>query len=176
MNVHHLGLRNVEVYRNLHKGCYSIRHKGRVIAHAEEVSLEGASFVIQKAGQARTRREGKKCVHAFVRGTLTYYVPLGSDSSIYSSLLPTPITYNPYTMDTFQTRDGRPVAKAARVLLGRKVFEAIQIEGFPEPEPKAEPEPPFALSSFDEAFQPEPTELRYGECLEYEARYGIELY
>ncbi|SVD12165.1 uncharacterized protein METZ01_LOCUS365019, partial [marine metagenome] len=40
----------VEVYRNLHKGCFSVRalngeDKGRVIDHVQSIMLRDATFV-----------------------------------------------------------------------------------------------------------------------------------
>jgi hypothetical protein len=66
----------VEVYFNLHKSCYSIRCnedgvlKGIVVAHAKAVELKDVTARVSPAGRDRVRREGKKNVHAFIRGTL----------------------------------------------------------------------------------------------------------
>ena len=88
----------VEVYWNLHKRLFSVRalegeNKGRVIDHAYSVKLEQASFVVQPAGRERGLREGKKNVHAFVRGRLAPYIE-GPRRSF-------PVTYNPYKYDSF---------------------------------------------------------------------------
>ena len=63
----------IEVYRNLHKKCFSVRHKGRVVMHLqdhEQLSLTNVKFVVQPAGRARPIwyspqaliREGKVCL------------------------------------------------------------------------------------------------------------------
>lgn len=69
----------VDVYRNLHEDCYSIRSRdtdsdeyGNVIGHADGVLLRDAEFVVQEAGQAKCRETGTKNVHAVVRGELQY--------------------------------------------------------------------------------------------------------
>lgn len=111
----------VEVYRNLHKGCYSIRHRGKVIGHAASVQIDDAQLVVQKAGQKRTRETGQKCVHAFVRGTLKDT----SSTDIHSPEDSEPLKYNPHKMDTFQTFEGCPVHKAEQVFLGPRSFEAV---------------------------------------------------
>ena len=86
----------VEVYRNLHKGCFSVRalngeDKGRVIDHVQSIMLKDATFVVQPAGRDRVLREQRKNVHAFVRGTIT-------DQPIKHGL---PVRYDPYLNDAF---------------------------------------------------------------------------
>lgn len=65
-------IRNVDVYRNLSQGCWSVKDRsdGRVIGRADAVIVTDATFVVQPAGRAKVLREGQKNVHAFVRGTL----------------------------------------------------------------------------------------------------------
>lgn len=104
----------VFVYRNLHKNCWSIQNtsSGRVIAHVAECLVTSAILVVRPAGRDQVRRTRRKNVHAGVRGTLQPYHEL-SDSH------PVPITYNPYTNDTFVRRDtGMAVVSAEAVILG----------------------------------------------------------
>lgn len=105
----------VEVYWNLHKLCWSIRHKGRIIAHAGEVTLDNVDWVVQPAGRKRVLRERRKNVHAFARGTLVAYCPVGQ-------VLPEPdrdwlpARYNPYHYTTFVVPHGgheRPLYHSA---------------------------------------------------------------
>lgn len=68
----------VEVYRNLRRGAgvwYSLRQRGRVVAHAQEVTLIEARFVVHEAGRRRVLATGQKNVHAFVVGRIV--VPNG---------------------------------------------------------------------------------------------------
>ena len=58
----------VEIYYNLHKNVFSVRHKGRVIQHTSMAVIKDAEYVVRPAGRAKVLREGKKNVHAFVRG------------------------------------------------------------------------------------------------------------
>ena len=86
----------VEVYRNLHKNCYSVRaltgeNKGRVIDHVRSITLKDATFVVQPAGRDRVLREKRKNVHAFVRGYVT-------DESITHGMR---VRYDPYLNDAF---------------------------------------------------------------------------
>ena len=46
----------VEVYRNLHKNCFSVRaltgeNKGKVIDHVQEITLKDVKFAVQPAGR-----------------------------------------------------------------------------------------------------------------------------
>lgn len=115
----------VEAYRNLHTGTWSVRAlegpkgvKGRVIAHAKTVCIEDPKFVVQPAGRERVRREGRKNVHAFVRGTLKYYqddpapnrMRLANDG--WNNAF-----YNPYQNDTFVNQVGEPVHAAEVAVL-----------------------------------------------------------
>jgi hypothetical protein len=95
----------VEVYWNLRKKLYSIRHKGKVIAHLPAVRLKDVQWVVQPAGRRRVLRERKKNVHAFARGTWLY----GNDELQLtdSELRLTqrmPIMYNPYNHTSFVMR------------------------------------------------------------------------
>lgn len=60
----------VEVYRNLHKKCYSIRQKGRVLYHANSVVMRDCEFRVQQGGRRRVLQERKKNVHAYIKGDM----------------------------------------------------------------------------------------------------------
>jgi hypothetical protein len=111
--VHLIGER-VEVYWNLHKDCFSVRalsgpDKGRVVAHTRIIDLADVTFVVRPAGRARVLAEGRKNVHAFVRGTVT--------ASLDGVVTPyTEVTYNPYVTDSFVSRkDGTRLQGASIV-------------------------------------------------------------
>lgn len=97
-----LGLlgRRVDVYRNLHRGAYSVRDRatGRVIAHAEHVDVRDARGVVGQKGRERVIAEGVKNVHAVVRGTLT--APLLRPNTEPTGSL----TYNPFKYTAFVDR------------------------------------------------------------------------
>ena len=86
----------VEVYWNLHKNKYSVRHKGKVIAHETRLYIQDAKFVVQPAGRERVRKEKRKNVHAFIRGTWVKSIP---------KIDTVPVTYNPYKYETFMQED-----------------------------------------------------------------------
>jgi hypothetical protein len=86
----------VEVYRNLHKDCYSVRalsgeNKGLVIGHVQSITLQDVSFAVQPAGRNRVLEEKRKNVHAFIRGTVTN-TPVEHGMSV---------RYDPYLNDAF---------------------------------------------------------------------------
>ena len=85
----------VEVYRNLHKKCYSIRHKGRVLYHAKSIVMRDCEFRVQEGGRKRVLREKKKNVHAGVSGYAVDSIP---EDNIYSEAH---LTYNPYKYNGF---------------------------------------------------------------------------
>jgi len=95
----------VEVYWNLHKHVWSIRHKGKVIAHRKAVLIRDGEFVVQLAGNAKVRREGRKNVHAFVRGE--WYHGTLVDGA-YSAVI-----YNPYKYTSFVEAHSEQPIKAA---------------------------------------------------------------
>ena len=116
----------VEVYFNLHKKTFSVRscRTGRVIHHTDKVDIANPEFVVRKAGRERVLREGKKNVHAFVRGDVTFF------NLMYRPTLDT-LTYNPYKYASFvdkQTEE--PVYKASRAWLTvTDKIPTIQAEG-----------------------------------------------
>ena len=118
----------VQVYWNLHKNIWSVRNKGRVIAHMGTVGLSDVTFRVQPAGRARVLREGKKNVHAFACGTYdTRNLP--NSVIIRGGEGMRKIIYNPYEFDSFVYADDlTPVYKTDRVVLsGRNVWEVTDV-------------------------------------------------
>jgi len=118
--------RLTEVYWNLHKRCFSVRERGRVIAHTEHVTLRNAHFVVQRSGYERTVREKVRSVHAWVRGEVT-------EASEGLSVTPVLVTYNPFRVGHFVVRaTGERIDSAPLVALsvvGGKPVVAIMMEG-----------------------------------------------
>ena len=111
-----------EIYRNLHKKCFSIRQNGRVVNHLhddESLLVKDVKFAVQPAGHAKVLREKKKNVHAFVRGDRVVSIPSWARVSFDNE-----VTYNPYKGDTFYYKySGFPILGADEVLIrGGKVF------------------------------------------------------
>jgi hypothetical protein len=112
----------VDIYWNLHKGGYSVRHRGLVIMHTDRVALRDARFVVQRGGYEATIREHCKRVHAVVRGELdTGPVAIPEHAQR--------VRYNPYRCDYFHNESGGRVDAAAMVRFsvvnGKPVVEAI---------------------------------------------------
>lgn len=103
----------VEIYRNLHTGTWSVRdtRTGRVVAHPNRVAVRDAQFVVRPAGRAKVLAEGRKNVHAFVRGTLVVG-PVETPEGAVEAY------YNPYRFDRFVDRATEaPLAEAELVVL-----------------------------------------------------------
>lgn len=115
----------VDCYLNINKECVSVRARegvdeGRIIRHVDCAVVEDVEFVVQPAGRERVRREGRKNVHAFVRGI---YRPEGTVEGET-----TPVTYNPYEHDQFVTRtDGRAVKYADKARITIEGVDALRI-------------------------------------------------
>jgi hypothetical protein len=89
----------VQVYRNLHVGCLSVRQGGIVRCHVDNIVLNHATFIVSQKGRDKVRMEQKKNVHAYVRGRVT-------DAHICRNLLWFPwdeVRYNPYTCEHFMS-------------------------------------------------------------------------
>ena len=91
----------VDVYRNLQKGCWSVRQAGIVKYHTNYVFLRDVKFTVSQAGRNRVLREKKKNVHAVIRGTLA--IPKTIPKEIDNQF--TPVTYNPYKYHAFIRTD-----------------------------------------------------------------------
>ena len=90
----------VEVYRNLHKDCWSVRDNktGRVIDHVNYIHLHDATLVVRPSGREKVLREKRKNVHAFIKGTASFLSECGDSHSEQ-------ILYNPYKYDSFVLQD-----------------------------------------------------------------------
>ncbi len=88
----------VEVYRNLHRHCYSVRQGGLVKAYADDIVLRECSFHVNKKGRDRVRKYKRKEVHAWVKG----WVVVDYDEIEH----PRKVTYNPYHQDEFIALEG----------------------------------------------------------------------
>jgi hypothetical protein len=108
----------VEVYYNLHKHVFSVRHKGRVIAHTNAIQIKNAEYVVRKSGRQRVLKEGRKNVHAFVRGDMLEHEGGAFDMSF--SVLGDRVTYNPYKFKSFVYKDSeKPIHRSEWALLAK---------------------------------------------------------
>lgn len=108
----------VQVYKNLHKNCYSIKAlegscKGLVVMHGNALGLSNVSFKVYEKGRQRVLNEHQKNVHAFVVGNLEYielYRGYTLDYPLYKQMnndvsSARQITYNPYVHPFFYFKD-----------------------------------------------------------------------
>lgn len=101
----------VKVYRNLTQKCYSVMHKGIVIAHVLNCKLTNATFKVSEAGRQRVIKQKRKNVHAFIEGDWDRV-----DGPSFDSVLCNRVSYNPYQAPYFM--DGQtPVHQASAVYL-----------------------------------------------------------
>jgi len=111
-----IGLK-VFVYFNVRKKCWSIRHKGKVIAHAASVALDAIEFKVSEKGRQRVLKTGVKNVHAGVVGLLRavdFHIP-----GPFPKAMPGPvnklteISYNPWKSKYFfEVFSQKPVKKS----------------------------------------------------------------
>jgi hypothetical protein len=88
----------VQVYRNLHKNCFSVRQSGTVMFHTNYLAMENCDFVVNPGGRARVLKTGQKTVHAYIRGTIV------DPKKTWKGQLPfawDSVTYNPNRFDSF---------------------------------------------------------------------------
>ncbi len=119
----------VEVYRNTsRKGVvYSIRQDGIVRAHADELFLVNAEFIVREAGRKRVKRTGTKNVHAWVRGELATFVKPDK----YDKRALHQVKYDPRKLKTFvKVKTGKAIKEAPAVSLTSKgvfAFGAVNL-------------------------------------------------
>lgn len=105
-----------EVYYNLHKHCFSMVQDGLVVLHTDMIVLENVIFKVSEAGRQRVLSEGRKNVHARVKGTFKGIAAdnLNGFREAY---------YNPYKVETFvDYLTGEPIFEAAEVILVAKTI------------------------------------------------------
>ena len=88
----------VEVYKNLHRGCWSVRQNGIVRFHTYAIALEQCQFKVSESGRQRVLREKRKNVHAFIKGMVTRKGDRVKGDKV---------TNDPYKMSTFR-KGGKP--------------------------------------------------------------------
>ena len=97
----------VKVYFNLHKKCFSVQHRGMVIAHRDKLILANVTFKVSQAGRARVLKTRHKNVHAYVAGN--WY----AQDYTHPGVPYDRVTYNPYLYDNFVKKsDKSPVTQA----------------------------------------------------------------
>lgn len=91
----------VQVYRNLHKDCWSVRQGNKVRCHTPYVALEDCTFPVSEKTRQRVITEKKKYVHAMVKGTPCDPMKIPHQPDLSLPTLAHPISYNPYKLGYF---------------------------------------------------------------------------
>lgn len=98
--------KKVFVYRNLHKGCWSVKQGGLVKAHStdEPILLYDTELKVNRKGREKVLREKRKNVHAGIRG---YLKPLSKMWETWTDGYVDfqKVTYNPYKYESFVDSD-----------------------------------------------------------------------
>lgn len=114
----------VQVYRNLHRKCWSVRDRKtrRVVDRTDVIILADCTFKVSEAGRQRVLATGRKNVHAFVRGDRDSTRKLEVARQGYMRRWQmTEVTYDPRKGPSFVRKDtGLPVFKADLVVLSRR--------------------------------------------------------
>ena len=85
----------VRVYWNLHRNCWSVLHKRKVIAYSNNLLLQDVRFIVSEPGRQRVIREKRKNVHAFAEGVVL------KENLIKPKEFITRVSYNPYKFGWF---------------------------------------------------------------------------
>lgn len=83
------------VYRNLHTGGFSVKHKNKVIKIVDSIILQNVEFRVRKGGRARAVKEGQRNVHAFCVGYELNKSYLINKKDLLE------LTYNPFKNTSF---------------------------------------------------------------------------
>ena len=124
------------IYWNIHKGCFSVRYRGQVIAHATRFLAYGVEFKVHKGARQRVLNTGRKNVHAGIVCNLTdlFCDSDGCERSDIRLTWPDAteargsavrengmiIRYNPYDANHFQTWPGGYRVDGAHLVYGKR--------------------------------------------------------
>jgi hypothetical protein len=99
------------IYRNLHKNCFSVKYKGRVIAHCDSFVADNATTKVNQKTRLKVVQEKKKQVHAYVVCDSWRAIP-ENDLYVWGLRCEGQLSYNPYKQDSFTMQgvpcDGEP--------------------------------------------------------------------
>jgi hypothetical protein len=99
------------IYRNLNKGGFSVRYKGRVVDLIDNAIAIDVEFKVNPGGYLKAIATHQRNVHAFV--VCTKYTSRKNEIDVDSLQK---VSYNPFIADQF-TCNGKVITKANRVVL-----------------------------------------------------------
>lgn len=105
------------IYRNLHTKTFSVRYRGKVVAHPRLFTAYGVTFKANPIGRQKVLDKQVKNVHAFV--VCDHWEPTITGKKIVHRVF-----YNPYKSGSFLDRKLNPIAHAKMALgaFGRMIF------------------------------------------------------
>ncbi|WP_417353557.1 hypothetical protein [Flavobacterium alkalisoli] len=84
---------NVTIYFNLHKKLWSVKHKGKVVAHVENVTIQPTKYHVNENARLKVINQKCRSVHAWINGKLIDFEAKEVDG--------TTVSYNPYKLGQF---------------------------------------------------------------------------
>jgi hypothetical protein len=126
------------IYFNIHKKCYSVKLRGKVIQHFDNAVVAVPEFRVSAAGRERVRREQKKAVHAYIVTDDIVFLQLAAPAfrqflvacglQAFVAIKKT-AHYNPYKNESFVDNDGNALYNAHRAYLsivnGKPAIEIV---------------------------------------------------
>lgn len=115
-----------KVYRNLNNRKFSIvattgQFKGKVVAHADCLTLTNVTFKISQASRDRALREKTRNVHAFSIGTIESFADDCHDNTLEV------ITYRPFERDCFyRISDNQPIECCSKLYLNNGMAFSVK--------------------------------------------------
>lgn len=112
------------IYYNLHRKCWSVKYRGKVIAHPQNIVAIDAEFRVSEKGRQRVLREKRKSVHAYVVARSIVKDLDEGQAKMFGNAFDHPVRYNPYMFSTFVDRFFEPIKSAETVWMNehRQVF------------------------------------------------------
>lgn len=111
----------VSVHRNLHEDSLTIKVGSLVHGHADVAVLYDVSFHVGEKGNAKVREEGRKHVHAHVKGSIVKAYDIDDIEGTYQKLEDygyRRVYYNPYKVTTFVDYESfEPIYEAERAIV-----------------------------------------------------------
>jgi hypothetical protein len=104
------------IYWNIHKECFSVRYRGKVIGHYTAILAKNATFSVSQKCRERVLREKSKNVHAFVVAN-EIFTGFDAFSAYEEKVDSVEVKYNPYKYSTFVDSNGDKITKANAVYL-----------------------------------------------------------
>ena len=95
------------IYFNLHKKCFSVKYKGRVIHHLDNFLATGVTFKVSEKGRQKVIEQKRKNVHAYIVCDILYSFDKNHNIDYLNEL--DRIKYNPYKYASFVDQNENPV-------------------------------------------------------------------